>query len=215
MFRHLRSQAPRTRSRRISGAVEALNAANSPKNWAVSLDHLPPTSAARTTRRAFHRLRAARDKFALSCGGLCAMRPPCTSKTSKNTKKTDGKHVDFSKFFFVHVGARSTAGANQQKMRSMFNLNKKQGTHRIKATIATTKSSAQMARGRKIQKNSTHANLLPSRTLEEQNVRRWFLSSWFCGLSRLNPPLVSSPSSSVRHVLDRFGDPCVLLFEHG
>ena len=52
MFRHLRSKAPWTRSRRISGAVEALNAANPPRNWAASLDHLPPTSAASTTRRA-------------------------------------------------------------------------------------------------------------------------------------------------------------------
>ena len=31
---------------------EALNAANSPRNWAASLDHLPPTSAESTTRRA-------------------------------------------------------------------------------------------------------------------------------------------------------------------
>ena len=30
----------------------ALNAADSPRNWAASLDHLPPTSAANTTRRA-------------------------------------------------------------------------------------------------------------------------------------------------------------------
>ena len=41
MFLHLRSQAPRTRSRRISGAVEALNAANSTRKLATSLDHLP------------------------------------------------------------------------------------------------------------------------------------------------------------------------------
>ena len=68
MFRHLRSQAPLTRSRRISGAVEALNAANSPRNSRPLQQQTPQDVP-------FHRLRAARDKFALSCGGLCAMRP--------------------------------------------------------------------------------------------------------------------------------------------
>ena len=39
MFRDLQSQTPLTRSRKISGAMEALNAAQSPKNCAASLDH--------------------------------------------------------------------------------------------------------------------------------------------------------------------------------
>ena len=38
-------------------------------------------------------------------------------KTSKNAKKTDGKHGIFNKFFFVQIGVESTAGAKQQKMR--------------------------------------------------------------------------------------------------
>ena len=71
MSRYLRSQAPLTRSRRISGAVEALNTVNSPMNCASSLDH-PLQQTPQDVL--FYRLRAARDEFALSCGGLWAMR---------------------------------------------------------------------------------------------------------------------------------------------
>ena len=52
MLLHLRSHAALTRFWRSKGADRECALARARKNCAVSSDHLPPTSAARTTRRA-------------------------------------------------------------------------------------------------------------------------------------------------------------------
>ena len=74
---HRRNHAALAFSWRIKGTASTRAFANLRKNWAVSVDHLPPTSAAKMTRRALPSVPRASSGQVPSCAWPPPKRPHC------------------------------------------------------------------------------------------------------------------------------------------
>ena len=105
---------------------------------------------------------------------------------SHNSRKIRWTQDSRSKQCILSISSVFTEQSSEKRLKWMFSPKKikwREGTHRLKATILRQKkSSAQMARGRKTPETPDTQHL---RTVQEQNVRGWFLCSSFCGFRRL------------------------------